>query len=353
MAVIAGGKLRTPRGTLSWRPVAGVVKAYEFLTASATDGYKCLGVAGNERHLDAHSPGDHTPYSTHDIWVHGKHYVPKKGWVYAFDALVPDMAGFERWFLARLRAGYYAAVKYWNINHRHWRRDVVVGGKPCGKSSHSGDGHLHVSFMPGSEYVVVDFLADWAYYRKNGKNRPVAIPSQRPPSSSSTTTTKAPSRPLDTAVGKLPRIQRGASGTAVKVGQAMLLARGQWLRSNGSARMQIDGEFGGDSERATRDFQKSVGLPVTGLVDARTWMALAPDKPATVIRGSGGNAVWLMQSLLYARGFDPGVIDGDAGDNTIAALKRFQQSHHVRNSVVRGRGDGIGGINTLVALVTL
>lgn len=344
MTMITGGVLRTPRGSLSWRPVASVAKAYQVLTASGTDGYVCLGVAGNWSHLSAAYPGDHTPYSTHDIWVGGNHYVPKKGWVYAFDATVPDMAGFEKWFLGRLRAGFYKPVKYWNILHRHWSRAVVKSGKPFAKAVYSGDGHLHVSFMPGSEYTVVDILGDWQYFRAHGKNRggPVLV--------------SAPAKPkakvMDAAAAKLAVLRAGAKGAPVRAAQACLVARQIWPRNNGSARTQIDGLYGAGTAAKVKQFQQKVGLPVTGVVDARTWAALTPDQPPTVIRGSGGFYVWLLQCLLLARGFSPGLVDGDAGDDTIGALKRFQADRKVRNSVVRGKGDGIAGANTWVALVT-
>ena len=348
MAMITGGLVRTPRGMLPWRPVAPVVKAYQFLTKAPADKYRCLGVIGNWAHLTATYPGDHTPYSTHDITVGGKHFVPKKGWEYAIDAYVADMAGFEKWFLGRLRAGYYRCVKYWNILHRHWNRAVVKNGVPFAKASWSGDAHLHISIMPGSEYATDDILGDYEHWRTTGKNRPVKIPAQRP----APVLENAPAKPMDAAAAKLPKVGKGVTGPAVKVAQACLVARGIWPRNDHSARAQIDGKFGDGTAAKIRSLQKAAELPVTGVVDARTWAALTPDHPSTVIRGSAGFYVWLMQCLLLARGFNPGVIDGDAGDHTIAALKRFQVGHKVRNSVVRGRGDGIGGTATWVALVT-
>lgn len=38
-----------------------------------------------------------------------------------------------------------------------------------------------------------------------------------------------------------------------------------------------DGLFGPATEAAVRDFQLSVGLPVTGMVDTSTWIALTDD----------------------------------------------------------------------------
>jgi peptidoglycan hydrolase-like protein with peptidoglycan-binding domain len=352
MAVITGGRLRTPRGELSWRPVTPVAKAYQFLTKSGGDAYRCLGVAGNWAHLATAHPGDHTPFSTHDIWVGGKHYVPKKGWIYAVDSRVPEPAKFERWFLARLRARYYPAVKYFNILGRHWNRRIVKAGKPFAKSARSRDEHLHMSFMPGAEFAVVDILGDYEHYRTTGKNRATAA-SQRPPAAAAKPAAKPPGRPLDTATAKLPVIRKGNTGRTVQLLQAFLVARELWPRNNRSARDQIDGQFGAGTDGKVRAFQRTAGLPVTGVVDARTWAVLAPDQLATVIRGSEGFNVWLLQCLLFARGFNPGIIDGDAGDDTIGALKRFQADRKVRNSVVRGRGDGIGGTNSWVALVTM
>lgn len=345
MATITGGKLRTPRGTLSWVPVAPVAKAYEFMTRRSTDQYRCLGVVGDWAHLTASYPGDHTPYSTHDVRIGGKHYVPKRGFVYAIDAYVPDMAKFEKWFLGRLRAGHYRAVKYWNCLNRHWHRTVTKSGVPFAKSSYSGDHHLHISIMPGSEYDPVDIMGDYEHYRTTGANRPAKRPE--------TTPAKPAPRLMDAAASKLTTLRRGSTGPTVKVAQACLLARELWPRTDASARKEISGEFGAATEAKLKQFQKQVGLPATGVVDARTWAALTPDQPPTVTRGSRGFYAWLMQCLLLARGFSPGVVDGDVGPNTIDALKRFQVARKVRNSVVAGRGDGIGGIHTWVALVTL
>ncbi len=349
MATIAGGQLRTPRGTLNWLPAAPVAKAYQFLTKAATDKYKCLGVVGNWEHLTAGYPGDHTPYSTHDLRIGGKHYVPKRGWVYAIDATVPEPEKFERWFLGRLRAGYYRCVKYWNILNRHWHRTVVKGGKPFGKPSWSGDHHLHMSIMPGSEYSTDDILGDYEHWRTTGKNRQVKIPAQRPRPSAPA---KPAARPMDTAAGKLPTLRRGSHGIVVKVAQACLVTRELWARNNASARKHIDGQYGPGTEAKIKEFQRQATIPVTGVVDARTWAALVPDHPSTVTRGSHGWYTWLIQCLLLARGFNPGFIDGIAGEPTVEALKRFQAARRVPKSVYRGRGDGIAGTETWVAFVT-
>ncbi len=349
MATLTGGKIRTPRGQLPWMPAAAVAKAYQFVTRMATDKYRCLGVVGNAEHLEAAWPGDHTPYSTHDVWLGGKHYVPKRGWIYAGDFIVPEMAKFERWFLARLRAGYYKSIKYFNILGRHWHRTVVKAGVPFAKHSWSGDEHLHLSVMPGAEYSPNDIFGDYEFWRVTGRNRPVPV-AQRPKPSPRKAT---PVKRVDAAARKLPALRRGSTGTPVKIAQASLVTRGVWPKTNASARAHITGVYAAATENAIRSFQRRAGLPVTGVVDARTWAALAPDHPATVTRGSDGFYAMLMQCMLIARGFNPGFVDGRADQPTIDAMKRFQVAKKVKNSVVRGRGDGIGSTNTWVALFTL
>lgn len=353
MATITGGMYRNPNTSRneSARIVAPVVKQYEFATSSGADGYKCLGVVGNTPHLRANTPGDHTWFSKHTTFrtVGGPTLYPKRGFIYAGDWYVPEPEKFERWILARLRAGIYLdLIKYFNILNRHWNRKAIRAGKMFAYATYSGDHHLHTSWMPGAEHAVVDLFGDYEHFRTTGKNRPVpgvARPAESKPA--------APKPKLvDAVAAKLPTVRKGSSGAQVKVVQACLVARSFWPCNDRSARTQIDGKFGADTEAKVKAFQKSAGLPETGVVDGRTWAALTPDYPETVMRGKAGFYAWLMQCLLLARGFNPGVIDGDAGDQTVAALKKFQAVRKVKNSVVKGRGDGIGGTNTWISLVT-
>ncbi|MBE2250928.1 MAG: peptidoglycan-binding protein [Myxococcus sp.] len=78
----------------------------------------------------------------------------------------------------------------------------------------------------------------------------------------------------------VPALRRGATGSAVKAMQLKLVARGLLSRSdflNGT------GVFGPRTETAVKRLQVEHGLPVTGVLDARTNAALnserAPAKP--------------------------------------------------------------------------
>ncbi len=64
---------------------------------------------------------------------------------------------------------------------------------------------------------------------------------------------------------------------------------------------------------------------------------------ATVRKGDRGPTVKLLQQQLAAVGHDPGDIDGDFGDKTLAALRAFQQAHGLT-------ADGVAGPQTWAAL---
>lgn len=334
MAALTGGRVRTPRGVLSWQPARPVATMFAFYTANAKDGYVCAGVIGNSAHLGRTPPEDHTPYSQDTVTIGGRRYVPKVGWVYAIDGHVPEQAKFEKWFVARLRAGYYPWVKYFNINNHHWRRS-----DRWARATYSGDVHLHVSVMPGSEYASGDLLADYEHFRTTGRNVGVKVPAA------------APARPgvVDAAARKLPSVHVGNTGLVVKLAQAALVAGGYLTKTKDS----VDGVFGPHTEAGVRKAETASKLPSNGVVDTATWDAIYPERTGTISRGSSGSAALLMQALLLARGYDPRGLDGEFGDDSVAALKRFQVAAKVKNSVVKGKGDGIGGDATWVSLLTV
>lgn len=330
--------------------VAPVIKMYDFATRSGSDKYVCAGVVGNRAHLTAKKPGDHTWFSTHSTirTIGGPTIYPKRNWIYAGDFHVPEPEKFERWLLARLRAGVYLnLIKYFNINNRHWNRKAIRSGKMFAYSSYSGDKHFHCSWMPGAEYALVDLFGDFEHYRTTGKNRT--------PAASAKPATGGPGKPhpAKAAAAKLPAMGKGSSGRSVRILQAALVAQGYWPPADASK--AIDGEFGTSTEAKVKKFQTDKKLKVMkpGVVDAATWNALLPDAPPVIQRGTEGYFTRLAQCLLIAWGHNPGYPDSEAGDTTIAALKKFQVAKKVTNSVVAGKGDGIGGAATWVAFLTV
>src|ERR1051325_8192848 len=112
-----------------------------------------------------------------------------------------------------------------------------------------------------------------------------------------------------------PVVQIGDSGDAVRQAQ-----RG--LRRTPNLTLVVDGDFGPLTETATKEFQQSVGLSPTGIVDESTWHLLPSGLPMpTLSEGSTGAAVSSLQEVL-TRGAvglwqtTPQGVDGIFGPNT-------------------------------------
>ena len=147
-------------------------------------------------------------------------------------------------------------------------------------------------------------------------------------------------------------LQLGSQGFEVRELQGMLIGLG-YLTGD------ADGDFGAVTENALKDFQYSVGLPVTGIFDEETFnMMNSPDtiSKATVPPDMGvaevgdiikpgmhGPGVENIQRRLIDRGFLDGEADGWCGSATVAAIRDFQYS-------VGLTADGICGILTYAAL---
>ncbi len=109
-------------------------------------------------------------------------------------------------------------------------------------------------------------------------------------------------------------LKQGSRGTAVKALQ----------RALGLA--DVDGAFGPQTASTVRAFQKVKHLPVTGVVDRRTWDAvelvahpLLPYRRTVLRQGSRGTAVKVLQRALHI------TVDGAFGPQTAAAVKAAQR----------------------------
>ncbi|HET7568434.1 MAG TPA: peptidoglycan-binding protein [Gaiellaceae bacterium] len=119
------------------------------------------------------------------------------------------------------------------------------------------------------------------------------------------------------------------------------------LRAQGLYRGPIDAIAGPLTAAAVRAFQRSHGLPVTGVADARTRAALGPmGRPLfgarTLRRGAFGWDVAVLQYLLVARGIKVPVnayFDGP----TLRGVRAYQRRLHLAP-------DGVVGPHTLAAV---
>lgn len=150
---------------------------------------------------------------------------------------------------------------------------------------------------------------------------------------------------LNGTSGNIPttaELRPGSSGQAVTQLQNRLKALGFY---NGA----ITGFYSRLTEAAVRDFQRSRGLSVNGIVGPTTASALQGNTPGTLTnvtllqRGSRGSAVTQLQNRLQAVGVYSGPVTGYYGQLTEAAVRRFQQTKGLTVN-------GIAGSTTLAAL---
>lgn len=140
----------------------------------------------------------------------------------------------------------------------------------------------------------------------------------------------------------------GSSGVAVRVIQYFLSFLGYF--NNELSPITVDGIFGKNTENAVREFQQWAGLPVTGIVDPRTWNTIINEYNATIqslpyefqsysaflypgyvlSEGATGKAVEQLQTYLKTiskniNSVPSVVVDGVFGPRTREAVEAVQR----------------------------
>jgi peptidoglycan hydrolase-like protein with peptidoglycan-binding domain len=121
-------------------------------------------------------------------------------------------------------------------------------------------------------------------------------------------------------------------------------------------KITVDGDFGNETEKIIKQFQKDHKLPVTGEVSPAllgfiesklSKSAAADDKLTTgsfLKKGNCGQLVVLLQKALNKNRAKPKLAeDGVFGDNTVKAVKDFQKKKKLKT-------DGVAGPKSLNAL---
>ena len=101
--------------------------------------------------------------------------------------------------------------------------------------------------------------------------------------------------------------------------------------------VEADGDFGGGTENALKDYQKANGLQVDGIAGPDTFAHMGLYDLVLLRRGTRGSTVKAMQEKL---GIDA---DGKFGGGTEKAVKAYQEENGLK-------ADGIVGPNTLAKL---
>lgn len=138
----------------------------------------------------------------------------------------------------------------------------------------------------------------------------------------------------------------GSSGEYVSVLQA-------GLKNLGYFKGTVDGKFGNATYEAVWWFQRNNGLEVDGKVSTTTWSVLFSGGAGgsssggavsgTLRYGDQGLAVLALQTRLKDLKYNPGTLDGIFGQNTLIAVRDFQQNNFLT-------ADGVAGSRTLNAL---
>lgn len=146
-------------------------------------------------------------------------------------------------------------------------------------------------------------------------------------------------QPTGDARIKKPLLRCGASGSAVVELQKLLI---HWEVLSTSP----DGLFDKKVEAAVKAFQHRVFLKEDGMVDLLTWQALYTGVPLNMPilqRGSQGETVITLQTILQGVSFFRGEINGKFGLDTDASVRAFQKRYGLVS-------DGIVGPYTWLAL---
>jgi len=127
-------------------------------------------------------------------------------------------------------------------------------------------------------------------------------------------------------------LQEGDHGDDVRILQTYLVQITK--KHTEIPKVAVSGSFESKTASAVRSFQKKFSLPENGIVDEQTWYKLTdiyiyvinlPGVLPILNRGSHGELVKKLQTLLNKAGFYAGTMDGVFGAGTEKAVQEFQK----------------------------
>ena len=181
---------------------------------------------------------------------------------------------------------YHGSNSIWKYNLSH-KGPIVKGMKlPVGAAIFTGDANSkpHIGTLTTATCVTEakgtiagvvhtpisnkkwtwwGLYSDIEYDFIPGEEAPHGTPTETPPSGGSTEPEPVPQPVLDTQYATL---RKGAKGELVTMMQELLMKAGEKLPKFGA-----DGDFGSETLKAVKSFQKKHGLVVDGIVGPKTW----------------------------------------------------------------------------------
>ena len=195
--------------------------------------------------------------------------------------------------------------------------------------------------------IAIRYVGLSALQDQHGDQREAAITPTPSITPRTVRITEDPALPTSTPTPCI--LQKNSIGIEVKQLQ-------QRLKDLGYYSGDVDGQYGTGTQTAVTAFQAQHGLKADGVAGEQTLASLYSESaqtfvptptpsatPAMLSSGSSGDEVKALQSRLQQLGFYSGVLDGDYGKGTRAAVKLFQAQHGLDD-------DGIAGQKTLEML---
>lgn len=227
-------------------------------------------------------------------------------------SLVPTYAGCDAGVSAFKKAGRYEIAKGYGGTYTPQKGDVIFfsDGYNQNDSTHTG----YVVSVSGSTIKTIEGnMSDKVGYRTIDASNKYII-----------------------GYGRVRDFD--GSGT-VEPAQNMISTFQTWLNNNYASGLTVDGAFGPKTKTAAiKAYQKVLGVTADGSFGPNTKAAVT-----TLKVGSSGNAVYLLQGMLYCHGYNPSGFDGVFGSGCRDAVIRFQSNNGLD-------ADGYAGPNTMYVL---
>jgi len=142
----------------------------------------------------------------------------------------------------------------------------------------------------------------------------------------------------------------GGSGSASTGYNTYITAFQKWLNQNYATSIGVDGVFGKQTRMAAvkalqtyLNKSYSAGLKVDGGFGPKT-KAFMSDKKIELKKGDKNDLVYILQGMLYCRGYNPNGFDGEFGGSTYAAVRAYQGDKNLAK-------DGEAGADTFASLM--
>lgn len=229
-------------------------------------------------------------------------------------SLVPTYAGCDAGVAAFKKAGRYSIAKAYGGTYTPKKGDVIFFSDSHNQNDSTHTGYV-VSVSGSTIKTIEGNISDKVGYRTIDASNKYII-----------------------GYGRV-RDYDGSGSTDPQPEQNMISKFQSWLNSNYSSGLTVDGAFGPKTKTAaTKAYQRVLGVTADGAFGANSKAAVK-----TLSLNSTGNAVYLLQGMLYCHGYNPSGLDGIFGSGCRDAVIKFQSNNGLD-------ADGYAGPNTMYTL---